>query len=101
MDTAKVDETIRQEIVHELHCVPGLEPGSVVVKVEGGAVTLTGHVARNPIRRAAEELARRVPGVRSVADEIQVEHHRDDNQKEASLVRAVVEAFGQGHKVGH
>lgn len=86
-----------REIQSEMRFVPGIDPGDVSVTVEDRVATLTGHADRHSYRQAVEELARRVPGVRAVANQIHVPSHREDLQHEATLVRAVVEAFGQGH----
>jgi osmotically-inducible protein OsmY len=100
MYAEKLDEKIREEILLELRWMPGVERGTVGVGVEAGVVTLTGHVADASARQAAEQLARRVRGVRSVADQIQIQIRRlgTDGHHEASLVRAVAEAFGRGHR---
>jgi osmotically-inducible protein OsmY len=98
MDAVKLDEKILQEIHHELRCVPGVEPGDVKVAVESGVVTLTGQVANHSIRQAVEQLARHMHGVRSVVDDIRIHRSSSIAEHEANLVRAVVEAFGRGHK---
>ncbi len=96
MNAEKRDEKIREEIQLELGWMPVVEPGSVGVAVEAGVVTLTGHVADPSARQAVEQLARRVLGVRAVANEIQIRRPVTDAQHEVSLVRAVVDAFGRG-----
>jgi osmotically-inducible protein OsmY len=92
------DEKIRQEIQLEMDWMPLVQAGSVGVAVQDGVATLTGHVPDASARQAAEQLARRVPGVRSVANEIQVRRPLDVAHHEADLVRAVVDAFGRGHR---
>ena len=92
------DEKIRKEIRLEMNWMPLVQAGTVGVAVQDGVATLTGHVPDAPARQAAEQLARRVPGVRSVANEIQVRRAPDIAHHEANLVRAVVEAFGRGHR---
>jgi osmotically-inducible protein OsmY len=94
MNDAK-DEKIRQEIQHELRWMPPVDPGQLGVAVKAGAVTLTGTVNDGTTRQAVEQLARRVLGVQSVANEIQI-RRADDARRDAGLVRAVAEAFGKG-----
>jgi osmotically-inducible protein OsmY len=96
MTAEKHDKRIQQEIEFELRWMPGVEPGRVGVSVEAGVVTLTGHVADVSARQAAEQLARRMLGVRAVANEIQIRRPSNDSQHDVSLVRAVVDAFGRG-----
>lgn len=94
IDAEKLDEKIRQETQLGLAWTPGVDPGSVGVAVEAGIVTLTGHVSDPSARQAAEQLARRVLGVRTVANEIQIQRPSSDPQREVGLVRAVINAFG-------
>jgi hypothetical protein len=98
MDAEKLDEKLREEILLGIRWMPGFEHGAVGVAVEAGVVTLTGHVVDASARQAAEQMARRVPGVRSVADEIEIRRPGAVAHHEASLVRAVAEAFGRGHR---
>jgi osmotically-inducible protein OsmY len=92
------DEKIRQEIQLELNWMPLVQAGCVGVAVQDGVATLTGHVPDASARQAAEQLARRVPGVRSVANEIHVRRTSDVAEHEANLIHAVVDAFGRGHR---
>jgi osmotically-inducible protein OsmY len=52
---------------------PQLAHLSIEVDAEGGRVTLWGHVSRLEDRAAAEQLARRTPGVAAVNDLIRVD----------------------------
>jgi len=97
MNQQELDEKVRQEIQHELRCLPGIEPGSVDIKVEDGVVILAGHVADPSERQAAEQLARRPLGVKSVINQLQVRRPAGDAQHEASLIRAVADAFRRMH----
>jgi len=98
MNAMKRDETIRQAIESELRWMPVVDPGNVDVRVEDGVVTLAGHVVDASARQAVDQLARRVLGVRSVANQIQVRHLAKDAQSDTALFRAVADAFGQGHQ---
>lgn len=98
MNAEKADEKIRQEILHGLLFVPGIEPGNVGVEVEAGMITLSGHVPHRSAFQAAEQLARRATGVHSVANRIVIHRPLDDSQHDVNLVRAVVDAFGRGHE---
>ena len=95
MNANELDEKIRQEIQLELLGMPGVDPESVCVAVEAGVATLTGHVTDPSVRQEAEQLARRVPGVQSVANEIHIHRPSNDAHLEADLVRAVADAFGR------
>ncbi len=67
-----LDRKIKREIQSEMRFVPGIDPGDVTVAVHDGVATLIGHVDRLSCRLAAEELARRVPCVRSVSNQVEV-----------------------------
>ena len=66
--TPGVLEALRDEIDRE-HVVP--EP-EIDVAVEDGIVTLTGRVASPATKEIAERAVKRVPGVRSVANDLRV-----------------------------
>ena len=95
MNAEKRDEKIRQDIQLELRWIPAVDPESVEVAVHDGVVALAGHIADTSARQAAEQLARRVLGVRSVVNEIQVRRSSDDGHQDVSLVCAVVDPFGR------
>ena len=57
------DESIREEICASLTRRSHLDASAVEVEVEGGEVTLTGHVEDRDARWLAEEVVESVPGV--------------------------------------
>jgi osmotically-inducible protein OsmY len=69
------DKTLRQDIIDELDFDPSVHSSNNIgVAVQNGVVTLTGHVASYAEKLAAERAARRVAGVRAVAEEIEVRY---------------------------
>jgi osmotically-inducible protein OsmY len=66
-------EALRDEIDRQ-HVVP--EP-EIEVAVEDGIVTLTGRVASTATKEIAERAVKRVPGVRSVANDLRVTSGRE------------------------
>lgn len=66
------DEQIKSDIIDELRWDPKVESSDVGVTVKDGAVTLTGTVKSFPVKIAAEQAAKRVKGVRAIAEEITV-----------------------------
>ena len=66
------DKQIREDVLAELDWEPSINATNVGVAVEHGIVTLTGHVTTYAQRYAAESAAKRVRGVRAVAEEIEV-----------------------------
>ncbi|MCW5714665.1 MAG: BON domain-containing protein [Bauldia sp.] len=63
---------LRSRVTDELEFEPSIDAAHIGVAVESGVVTLTGYVATLAAKMAAEAAARRVKGVRAVADEIVV-----------------------------
>lgn len=66
------DEQIKAHILDELRWDPKVEAAEIGVIVKDAAVTLTGTVNSFPAKRAAEQVAKRVKGVRAIADKIDV-----------------------------
>ena len=66
------DIDIRQSVLDALEFEPSVDAASIGVAVEGGVVTLTGHVPTYREKLKAEELAMAVHGVKGIAQEIEV-----------------------------
>lgn len=66
------DTDIRRDVEAELQWDPSIDDPKIVVTVSDGIVTLTGEVRHLTGRWAAEDIAKRVSGVRAIANEIQV-----------------------------
>jgi len=66
------DANLQQRVADELHFDPSLDAAHIGVSVRNGVVTLTGHVETFVEKAAAERAARRVRGVKAVAQEIEV-----------------------------
>lgn len=66
------DITLRQNILDELEFEPKVDAADIGVVARGGIVTLTGHVGTYAEKDAAEKAVRRVKGVRSIAQEMDV-----------------------------
>ena len=93
-EQVREDEAIRDDVLDELEWDPAIsEPTQIGVAVSNGVVTLTGITRTFPEKFAAERAARRVFGVRAVANDIQVklptERMRTDTDIAAAAVRAL------------
>jgi osmotically-inducible protein OsmY len=66
------DEEIRDDILAEIDWDPKIESTDIGVTVKNGAVALMGTVSSYAEKLAAEEAAKRVKGVRAIAEEIKV-----------------------------
>ena len=68
----KGDSAIREDVAFELKYDPKITSPDIAVAVKDGVVTLSGYVSSYWEKDAAEEAAKRVYGVRAVANDIQV-----------------------------
>ncbi|HEX6307100.1 MAG TPA: BON domain-containing protein [Longimicrobiales bacterium] len=82
-------EDVRQDVLDEIAWEPALEGDAVGVSATDGAVTLTGVVRSYAEKWAAEKAAKRVRGVKAVANELEVRvpdnHERDDTDIAAAV----------------
>ncbi len=66
------DTDIRRDVEAELQWDPSIDDRKIGVIVSDGIVTLTGEVTHLTGRWAAEDIAKRVSGVRAIANEVEV-----------------------------
>ena len=66
------DLGMRDAVVRQLDWEPQVDASAVGVAVHDGAVTLTGFIESCSEKLAAERAAKRVPGVRAVANDVEV-----------------------------
>ena len=66
------DIDLRRDVLDELEYEPSIDAADIGVSVEDGTVTLTGHVRTYAQKHEAERIAKRVKGVRAIAQEIEV-----------------------------
>ena len=81
------DEQIKSDIVDELEWDPKVLANDIGVTVKDGAVTLTGTVTSFPAKIAAEQAAKRVKGVRAIAEEIHVRLIPDKADTDVEIAR--------------
>ena len=70
--TTRTDDAIRKDVLVELKWDPKLTSHDIGVAVKDGVVTLSGFVSSYWEKDAAEKAAKRVYGVRAVANDLQV-----------------------------
>jgi osmotically-inducible protein OsmY len=89
----KTSVHLQRDILDELDWEPSVNAAHIGVTVHEGVVTLTGHVPVYDEKHTAEEVAKRVYGVRAVANEIEVRpvdmSKRDDEEIAAAAVRVL------------
>jgi osmotically-inducible protein OsmY len=87
----RVDEQIKNDVLAELKWDAGLQPNEIGVIVKDGVVTLTGWVDSYLKKWNAEEAARRVSGVKAVANELEVKLANE--KTDADIAAAAVHAL--------
>ncbi|HET8656271.1 MAG TPA: BON domain-containing protein [Longimicrobiaceae bacterium] len=86
----KTSQELQKDVREELQWEPSIAPGGIRVAVEGGVVTLSGHVQSYLQRMNAEKAVKRVKGVHGIANDLEIRlpssHERDDTEiAEAAL----------------
>lgn len=66
------DHQLRQDVLDELDFEPSVNAAHIGVGAHGGVITLAGFVSSYGEKLAAERAARRVKGVKAIAEEIEI-----------------------------
>jgi osmotically-inducible protein OsmY len=82
---------LRDSVLKELAFEPSVDAVHVGVSVENGIVSLTGHVATYAEKLAAEAAARRVRGVRGIAEEIEVRFASDKKSADDQIAKRAID----------
>jgi osmotically-inducible protein OsmY len=89
----KTDHELQLEVLDELAWDPSIHAAHIGVTTREGVVTLSGHVASYAEKLAAEKAARRVDGVRAVAEEVEVRVPSSARRDDADIARAALDAL--------
>lgn len=77
------DDRIAEDVNEALSQDPDLDASDIEVKVENGAVTLTGTVSARQFKRMAEDIAERCSGVDDVHNQIRIQRQDDSDTTQA------------------
>lgn len=91
--STRTDEQIQRDVLEELKWDTRVRPNEIGVAVKEGIVTLTGWVDSYLKKIAAEEAAHRVPGVKAVANDIEVRLPSSAERTDADLAKAALNAL--------
>ena len=89
----KTDQQLKQDVTHELQWEPSVNETHVGVSVKDGIVTLSGHVPTYGEKYGAEKGAKRVLGVKAVANELDVKIASDRKRSDEEVASACVNAL--------
>jgi osmotically-inducible protein OsmY len=76
---SRIDEQIRDSVLHQLDFEPEFDASGIGVTIEDGVVTLTGTANSYAAKLAAERAVKRVYGVRGVANDVDVKLRDERN----------------------
>lgn len=82
---------LRQDVLDELEFEPSLNAAHIGVTAEGGVVTLSGYVETYLEKLSAISAARRVKGVKAIADEIDVRAPADKKTADDEIAKRAID----------
>jgi osmotically-inducible protein OsmY len=85
------DLQLRQDVIDELEFEPSVNAAHIGVTANRGVITLTGYVTSYAEKTAAERAARRVKGVRAIAEEIVVRLPSDTKRADDEIAARAVD----------
>jgi osmotically-inducible protein OsmY len=95
------DSELQQDVIRELQWEPSVDAAHVGVAVRDGIVTLTGYVSSYAEKYAAENAAKRLHGVRAVANELEVRLPGSRERTDVDIARDAVASLTRNVLVPH
>jgi osmotically-inducible protein OsmY len=89
----KTDANIRDDVENELRWDPSLDEKGILIKVEDGVVSLQGSVPHFSDRWTAEQVTKRVAGVRAIANDIEVKLPNSGERLDSDIAAAAANAL--------
>jgi len=99
--TVPSDRQLQRNVQDELRWQPSVDAAEIGVAVKDGIVTLTGNVKNFFEKWEAEAAAKRVHGVKALANDIEVRLQGDARRNDTDVARASVEALAWNASVPH
>lgn len=97
----KTDERLQEDVMDELRWEPMLHACEIGVAVKDGVVSLTGEVDSYALKLATERAAKRVLGVKVVAQEVTVKPTFGSKFTDEAIGHAIVRAFEWHTEIPH
>ena len=89
----KSDSDLQRDVLDELKWDPRVDHSQIGVTARDGVITLSGFVPDYARKRAAEKAARRVSGVRAIAEEIEVRFAGDPKTSDSEIAGRILDIF--------
>lgn len=90
---------LRQDVIDELEFEPSVNAAHVGVTAEKGIITLSGHVGSYVEKQAAVAAARRINGVKAVADDIEVRYPSEKKTADDQIAKRAVDILSWDHVI--
>ena len=90
----KTDKQLQQDVIAELEWDPSIDHADIGVAVHDGVVTVSGYVKAFPEKLAAEKAARRVGGVRAIAEDIKVRFASEPKSADHEIAKRILDLPG-------
>jgi len=87
------DSELQLDVLNELKWEPSVDAAHIGVSVKDGVVSLSGHVSSYAEKYAAERAAKRIHGVKAVANELDVKLPGSSQRTDADIAAAAVNAL--------
>jgi osmotically-inducible protein OsmY len=88
------DTKLQHDVLAELEWEPSIDAAQIGVTAKDGVVTLTGSVSSYANKMAAERVAKRIYGVKAVANDIGVKLPGSAERNDSDIATAAVNALG-------
>jgi osmotically-inducible protein OsmY len=95
------DSQLQQDVLNELKWEPGVRHEKIGVSVTDGVVTLSGMVPTYSEKVLAEQAARRVKGVRAVAEDLVVRLDYQPKTSDAEIAKRVADVLEWNSLIPH
>ena len=89
----KTDSQLQHDVLEELKWEPQVDHSQIGVTARNGVVTLTGFVPNYAQKVAAETAARRVSGVKAIAQDIEVRFASDPKTSDGEIAQRILDVF--------
>ena len=89
----KTDDEIQKDIMEQIKWEPYLKASEIGVAVKNGVVTLSGHVDSYPKKLAAENAAKKIAGVKAIAEDIQIGVSPAQDRSDTEIAEAIINAI--------
>ncbi|MCL6251224.1 BON domain-containing protein [Altererythrobacter sp. KTW20L] len=89
----KTDSELQRDVLDELEWDPSVDHADIGVSVVDGVVALNGYVKSYAEKIAAERAAKRVAGVKAIAEELNVRYASDAKTADHEIAKRILDLF--------